>query len=364
MTAEGGGEKLFRLAVARPAAYTEPAGMPLGFAALPPLTPKGVALSFYDGHAAALPQSFEEEALALLVDGACPGPAKRLADAARLAGKPVLLMGRWPSRCPEEAKRYADTVLCGPPEARWAVAVEDLAEGRPEPYYRAGQGAPPRPRYDYGIFTRRAYPLGAARLAAGCEGLGRRAVFLEDEGLFEGLGPEEALPAGLPLPGRAWGCRLAPDPAAALAARLKEAGCVLVELCPPPGAGAQDAGPWTGYASAEDFAAALRAVRGAGLMASAVFIVAAPEAGALEEITRLARRHRLAALSLWPLEGQAAGAPGEAARLARACRAAEAAFYAGGGVLWRWLADAANRRHPGVYFAMARAGRRRAEGEI
>ena len=62
--------------------------------------------------------------------------AYKIADEFRKRGKIVVLGGYHPSALPEEAKQHADSVVIGEAESTWPKLLDDVDNGKIEPYYR------------------------------------------------------------------------------------------------------------------------------------------------------------------------------------------------------------------------------------
>ena len=80
--------------------------------------------------------------------------AYELASRYKEAGKPVVIGGTHVIAEPEEAKRYADSVVIGEAEPLWPKIIEDFNNGRLQPFYKEEHPGTydlansPMPRYD------------------------------------------------------------------------------------------------------------------------------------------------------------------------------------------------------------------------
>ena len=97
--------------------------------------------------------------------------AYEIAEAYRKKRIPVVLGGIHPTALPEEAKKYADSIVMGEAEEVWPQLIEDAKRGDLKPFYRQGSYTTlsniPIPRRD--ILPRRGYlPLDVVQVTRGC----------------------------------------------------------------------------------------------------------------------------------------------------------------------------------------------------
>ena len=97
--------------------------------------------------------------------------AYEIAEAYRKKRIPVVLGGIHPTALPEEAKKYADSIVMGEAEEVWPQLIEDTKRGDLKPFYRQGGYTTlsniPIPRRD--ILPRRGYlPLDVVQVTRGC----------------------------------------------------------------------------------------------------------------------------------------------------------------------------------------------------
>jgi radical SAM superfamily enzyme YgiQ (UPF0313 family) len=97
--------------------------------------------------------------------------AYEIAEAYRKKGIPVVLGGIHPTALPEEAKKYADSIVMGEAEEVWPQLIEDAKRGDLKPFYRQEGYTTlsniPIPRRD--ILPHRGYlPLDVLQVTRGC----------------------------------------------------------------------------------------------------------------------------------------------------------------------------------------------------
>ena len=97
--------------------------------------------------------------------------AYEIAEAYRKKGIPVVLGGIHPTALPEEAKKYADSIVMGEAEGVWPQLIEDAKKGDLKPFYRQEGYTTlsniPIPRRD--ILPPRGYlPLDVVQVTRGC----------------------------------------------------------------------------------------------------------------------------------------------------------------------------------------------------
>jgi radical SAM superfamily enzyme YgiQ (UPF0313 family) len=97
--------------------------------------------------------------------------AYEIAEAYRKKGIPVVLGGIHPTALPEEAKKFADSIVVGEAEEVWPQVIEDAKRGDLKPFYRQRGYTTlsniPIPRRD--ILPHRGYlPLDVVQVTRGC----------------------------------------------------------------------------------------------------------------------------------------------------------------------------------------------------
>lgn len=115
---------------------------PLAPAVLAALTPEDVEVRFYDDRLEAIPFDEPTDLAALSVETYTAMRSYQIASEYRRRGVPVVMGGFHPTLCPDEAARYADTVVVGEAERLWAGLVDDYRHGTPQALYRQN-GRPP-----------------------------------------------------------------------------------------------------------------------------------------------------------------------------------------------------------------------------
>lgn len=361
-----------KVAVVRPSAnggVVRPAIMPQDFALLPALTPHGVELSYYDEWLDPLPDLFEEDVVALMVDAPAAHRAHTLADRCRQQGRAVVMWGRYPTAEPEEAKRYADAVLCGGVFLLWEQAMDDLAQGALQPFYVESESlgevltAPPAvpalADYDYTLFTPGLYPTGAVitvpMWAAPPNEVAlvpQKKLYFAGKSFFSNEALTDAWLAGVAPLGKRWACHIGVEEAQnpRLLQMMYDAGCRLV-LLDAAGMGLLQQGrPVGALCGPEEM---IGNIHGAGLMICACFEFGDDGDVGADGLTDLGKALAFA------LKNHLAGAvfvvtQGSGHTLMEQCRVANRRFWAAGRRWWHWLVCRANRRQITAYSAMVR----------
>ncbi len=139
-------------------------------ATLAGLTPKDVAVRFYDDRMEAIP--FEEPAdlVAISVETYTARRAYQIASEYRRRGVPVVMGGFHASLCPEEVARHAEAVVCGEAEQLWPLVLDDARHGTLRKFYRqTGRSSLAGLRPDRTIFRGKRYlPIGLVEAGRGC----------------------------------------------------------------------------------------------------------------------------------------------------------------------------------------------------
>lgn len=232
---------------------------PLCFAILKGLTPPDVDTRFYDERIEPIPLDEPTDLVAMTVETYTARRAYQIAEEYRRRGVPVVMGGYHPTFLPEEALRYADSVVLGDAEGIWPQVVEDARQGTLQPRYERSEFpslAGTRP--DRSIFAGKRYaPLSLVQYGRGCRfncnfcsihafygnslrqrpvsevvaeirQLDRRLVFLVDDNLFVDEAKAVALfEALIPLRIR-WTCQISIDVAQdpALVKLMQKSGCI------------------------------------------------------------------------------------------------------------------------------------------
>lgn len=142
---------------------------PLSPALLASLIPPDVEKRFYDDRLEPIPFDEPTDLVAISVETYTARRAYQIASEYRRRGVPVVLGGFHATLCPDEVRRYADSVVIGEAEEIFPRLLDDYRHGRPERVYRA-EGRPARTATpDRSIFQGKRYlPLGLVEFARGC----------------------------------------------------------------------------------------------------------------------------------------------------------------------------------------------------
>ncbi len=143
---------------------------PLPPATIAGLTPKDVAVRFYDDRMERIPYDEPTDLVALSVETYTARRAYQIASEYRRRGIPVVMGGFHPTLCPDEVAQYAESVVVGEAEESWPRLIDDFRHGRMEPCYRAASRPSLRNvRPDRRIFRGKRYlPIGLVEAGRGC----------------------------------------------------------------------------------------------------------------------------------------------------------------------------------------------------
>ena len=110
---------------------------PLAIALLSTLTPPGWQKVFYDDRLEAIPYDDPTGLVAISVETYTARRASQISEQFRRRGVPVVMGGFHPTLAPDDAARYADTIVIGEAEETWPYLLEDFERGRLQPRYTA-----------------------------------------------------------------------------------------------------------------------------------------------------------------------------------------------------------------------------------
>lgn len=112
--------------------------LPYGLLQLASVTPPGVDIAILDEKVEPIPSRLDADLVGVSVFTTAVAPrAYELAARYRDQGIPVVMGGAHPSALPEEALRFADSVVVGEGEAVWPEVLDDAARRALKPMYRA-----------------------------------------------------------------------------------------------------------------------------------------------------------------------------------------------------------------------------------
>lgn len=143
---------------------------PLPAATLAGLTPKDVAVKFYDDRMEDIPFDEPADLVAISVETYTAKRAYQIASEYRRRKIPVVMGGFHAALCPDEVARHAEAVVIGEAELTWPQVVDDARHGRLQKVYRSAS----RPslaglRPDRSIFRGKRYlPVGLVEAGRGC----------------------------------------------------------------------------------------------------------------------------------------------------------------------------------------------------
>lgn len=143
---------------------------PLPAAAIAGLTPKDVDIRFYDDRMEKIPYDEPTDAVAISLETYTAKRVYQIASEYRKRNIPVIVGGFHASLVPDEAERFAESVIVGEAEAIWPTVIDDLRHGTLKKRYQGFE----RPLLeqispDRTIFRGKRYlPIGLVETGRGC----------------------------------------------------------------------------------------------------------------------------------------------------------------------------------------------------
>jgi radical SAM superfamily enzyme YgiQ (UPF0313 family) len=113
---------------------------PLTIAVLKALTPDGIDTELYDDRIELIDYDTRTDLVAIAVETYTARRSYQIAAEFRRRGVPVVLGGYHVTLLPEEAARYADSIVVGNAEPVWAGLLADLRNGSLQPRYQGVTG--------------------------------------------------------------------------------------------------------------------------------------------------------------------------------------------------------------------------------
>jgi radical SAM superfamily enzyme YgiQ (UPF0313 family) len=235
---------------------------PIVFAILSGLTPPHIDRALYDDRVEPIPFDEPTDLAALTVETATAKRAYQIAAEYHRRGVPTVMGGCHPTLAPDEALRYATSIVAGDAEGIWERVVTDAAAGALKPVYEARCPALESLAVDRSILRAKRYgPVALVQFGRGCRhncdfcsvrafygasvrhrpvarvveevrSVGRRHVFFVDDNIF--VDPDRArelFEALIPLNAQ-WSCQASLDTAedGDLLELMRRAGCQLVTI--------------------------------------------------------------------------------------------------------------------------------------
>ena len=143
---------------------------PLPAATIAGLTPKDVAVKFYDDRMESIPFDEPTDLVAISIETYTAKRAYQIASEYRQRRVPVVMGGFHATLCPHEVAEYAEAVVVGEAEEVWPQVIDDFRHGKLEKFYQAAA----RPslaglKPDRSIFRGKRYlPIGLVEGGRGC----------------------------------------------------------------------------------------------------------------------------------------------------------------------------------------------------
>ncbi len=153
-------------------AYVDEGRMePLQIGIIAALTPEAHQVVFYDDRMEHIPFQNATDLVAITVETFTAKRAYEIAETYRKRGVKVVLGGMHPTLLPEEAAKYADSIIVGDAENVWQKLLEDFTSGQLKSVYLGNfEGEPQHgvmPRRD--LFKGKGYlPISLMQFSRGC----------------------------------------------------------------------------------------------------------------------------------------------------------------------------------------------------
>jgi radical SAM superfamily enzyme YgiQ (UPF0313 family) len=142
---------------------------PLSIAILKALTPSDIETSFYDDRLEQIPYGEDCDLVGITLDTSTAGRAYNISKYFRRRGIPVILGGYHPSLIPEEAIKYADSIVVGWAEDAWPQVINDIKEKKLEKIYHSENFSFSDVIPDRSIFINKRYlPISLVETSRGC----------------------------------------------------------------------------------------------------------------------------------------------------------------------------------------------------
>jgi radical SAM superfamily enzyme YgiQ (UPF0313 family) len=235
---------------------------PLVFATLSGLTPPDVERVLYDQRIESIPFDEPTDLAAITVETFTAKSAYQIATQFRRRGVPVVMGGHHPTLRPDEALKFADSIVVGDAEGVWTDLIEDARNGALKQTYQKRYTPLRGLRPDRSIFQGKRYnPIALVQFSRGCrfacdfcsvhafygknirhrpvgevveeiKQLRQKYIFIVDDNLFANVAAaRELLTALNPLQIR-WACQASLDVAAdrELVRLMADSGCISVIL--------------------------------------------------------------------------------------------------------------------------------------
>lgn len=234
---------------------------PVLFSMIKSLTPGAFEIEFFDERVEKLPDRLDSDIIAFSVETYTAKRAYILAKKYKTPGNTIVMGGFHPSVMPEEAMKYADSVIIGDAEDTWGAFLADCLAGTPKQKYISDESLPLASFIeDRSVYRHKYYGVGVYQASRGCKfdcdfcsiktmySCVRRKspdviarelskvkekilFFADDNLLYDEKSAAELFRAIAPLK-KKWACQISMDVAKSdtLLREMKKAGCFLVLL--------------------------------------------------------------------------------------------------------------------------------------
>lgn len=143
---------------------------PLPAALIAGLTPKNIEVKFYDDRMETIPFDEPTNAVVMSLETYTAKRAYQIASQYRRRHIPVIVGGFHATLMPDEAQRFAETVVTGEAEEVWDTVMDDLRFGRLQKRYYGGRTNLEYTPVDRSIFSNKRYlPIKLIETGRGCK---------------------------------------------------------------------------------------------------------------------------------------------------------------------------------------------------
>ncbi len=234
---------------------------PVLFGIIKSLTPDVFEIEFFDERVEKLPEKLDSDIIAFSVETYTAKRAYILAGKYKSPGNTIVMGGFHPTVMPDEALKYADSVIIGDAEDTWGVFLADCLSGTRKQKYISDESVPLGSfDEDRSVYKHKYYGIGVYQASRGCkfhcdfcsiktmyQRVRRKSadviarelsmakekiIFFADDNLFlDERSAMELFRAIAPLK-KKWACQISMDVAKndTLLHAMKKAGCFLVLL--------------------------------------------------------------------------------------------------------------------------------------
>lgn len=143
---------------------------PLPAAVIAGLTPDDVEVKFYDDRMELIPFDEPTDAVVMSLETYTAKRAYQIASHYRIRNVPVIVGGFHATLRPDEAEKYAESLVLGEAEDIWSTIIDDLRHGALQKRYHGGRPSLESTRVNRSIFMGKRYlPIKLIETGRGCK---------------------------------------------------------------------------------------------------------------------------------------------------------------------------------------------------